>query len=188
MFMRGHVVSVRPKKYFTQSRGYCGAYTLKGVLSAWGLDDKKHPKDYLSLFMRPTQATLPSTISSQLRKHGFDAHVKRANKFSDVEKIAFLKNEIDNDRPVILLESTSFTRENKLRQRPFYGNVGHWISVWGYDDKSFFVYDSFIEKKHYSEVPIGNASRTFEQIIQTWKGPPFLRMFSYLYVPVIKNK
>lgn len=183
------IVSRRPNKYFTQKAGFCGGYTIKGVLSAWGLDDKENAGDYVSLSTRLSQATLPSNIVNELNKHGFIATLKRANKLSDKEKIELLKKEIDKDRPVIILEGCCFTRKNKFRKKKFYNDIGHWISIWGYDDKKeeFYVYDSYVEKKHYSKVPIGNARRTFAQLLQVWEGPLYSRFLDYIYIPVVKE-
>lgn len=46
------VLSVKPKEYLKQGMRYCGGYTIKAVLSAYNLDDGRHPKDYLPLFIR----------------------------------------------------------------------------------------------------------------------------------------
>lgn len=37
-----------PKEYLEQGFTQCGAFSVKAILSAYGKDDKKHPRDYKS--------------------------------------------------------------------------------------------------------------------------------------------
>jgi hypothetical protein len=40
------VLTTKPDKYLKQGFSHCGVYSVKAILEAYGLDDKKHPKDY----------------------------------------------------------------------------------------------------------------------------------------------
>jgi len=40
------ILSHRPKEYLEQGFTQCGAFSVKAILSAYGKDDKKHPRDY----------------------------------------------------------------------------------------------------------------------------------------------
>ena len=41
-----YILSVKPKEYLVQGISHCGVYCVKGILGAYGKDDKIHPKDY----------------------------------------------------------------------------------------------------------------------------------------------
>lgn len=67
--------------------------------------------------------------------------------------------------------------------------VGHWITLWGYDDKKkvFYVYDSAASRKLYDDVPIGNKKRSYKQILRDWKGADlakFIWNWEYFYIEV----
>ncbi len=40
------IVSRGPKEYLEQGLTHCGAYSVKAILSAYGKDAKKNPRDY----------------------------------------------------------------------------------------------------------------------------------------------
>jgi len=53
------ILTIRPKEYLKQGVSHCGAYSVKGVLGAVGLDKTHHPKEYhLNWFCRLTGLTL----------------------------------------------------------------------------------------------------------------------------------
>lgn len=43
---KGYVLHRKPAEYLKQGLSHCGAYSVKGILSVFGLDTKAHPKDY----------------------------------------------------------------------------------------------------------------------------------------------
>lgn len=126
-------------------------------------------------------------IVKRLREYGFNVSIKRANKFSNKEKINILKNEINKNHPVILLVSSNCNEQGKYVSKKNNENLGHWISLWGYNESDFFVYDSAVAKKYYDKIPIGNSKRSYKDIIKIWKGSSFFRFSSYLYIPIIKE-
>ena len=163
---------------------YCGCYSVKGVLSAYALGDGREPRMYLPPFKRQLDLATPSTLVKILEDHRLHASVHHAGQLSPANKIALLKNELKKGNPVILLISNSYDHEGNYRQ--FIGKiVGHWISMWGFDDtkKVFFVYDSFRERNSFDKVPIGNVQKPYDVLLRDWKGPFFL-LSRYVYITV----
>lgn len=161
-------LSIKPKEYFKQGRGYCGMYSIKGILSAYGKDDKKDIKDYsLSWFGKYTGLTFPWTFSKILNRYNLKA------------KIGFLKNNpskifqikellIQNNAPLTLLVGNGYLLNGGYSSRKA-RTVFHWITLWGYDDNenAFYVYDSTVPKNFYdNNIPIGNKRRTYSEIIR----------------------
>lgn len=63
------------------------------------------------------------------------------------------------------------------RLRSFF--IGHWITLWGYDDakKIFYLYDSAISKDDYdANILIGNKTRTYLQVLRDWGTPVVTRI------------
>lgn len=182
------VVNHKPKEYLQQGMRHCGGYTIKAILSAYNLDDGRQPKKYLPLKIKSLGFTTPRLIQETLKQYGFNAPIKRANKFSDDKKIQLVKEELDKSRPVILLIGNGYSPTGKYSTLQM-NCVSHWITVWGYDDtdKVFFVYDSYVDSNSYDKIPVGNVKRTYEQVLRDWKGAFYFRFKSFLYMPVMKK-
>lgn len=88
------ILSVKPKEYLIQGPSHCGAYSVKGILSAFGKDDKGHPKEYHTNFIcRLTGSTLSkSYYPNILKRYGIHAEFKTAKDLSNSNKINLLKN------------------------------------------------------------------------------------------------
>ena len=166
------VLSIRPKEYLVQGPSHCGAYSVKGILSAFGKDYKGHPKEYHPILLgRLTGGTFGKNYwVNVLKHHGINAEFQTAKKLSPIEKINLLKNLLAKNTPVMIRIGNGYFRSNTYN--PILGKiVTHWITLWGYDDKEkvFYVYDSGLTKKLYdSSVPIGNTKRTYDEIIRDW--------------------
>ena len=182
------VVNSKPKQYLQQGMRHCGGYTIKAILSAYNLDDGRHPKKYLQLKIKSLGFTTPKLIQETLKHHGFNVLIKRANKFSDDKKIQAIKKELDKNHPVILLIGNGYSPAGKFSELRM-NLISHWISVWGYDDKekAFFIYDSYVDTRNYDKIPVGNVKRTYEHVLRDWKGAFYFRIKSFLYIPVIKK-
>ena len=182
------IVNHKPREYLQQGMRHCGGYIIKAILSAYNLDDGRHPKKYLPLKIKSLGFTTPKLIQETLKQYGFDAPIKRANKFSDNEKIQSIKKELDKNHPVILLIGNGYLSTGEFSELRM-NCVSHWITVWGYNDKekTFFIYDSYVDKKSYDKIPVGNVTRTYEQVLRDWKGAFYFRIKSFLYIPVMKK-
>lgn len=166
------VLSIRPKEYLVQGPSHCGAYSVKGILSAFGKDHKGHPKEYHPIWLgRLTGGTFGKNYWVNVLKHyGIDADFKTAKNLSPVEKISLLKSLLTKNIPIMIRIGNGYFRSNAYN--PVLGKVvPHWITLWGYDDKEkvFYVYDSGLTKNLYDgDVPIGNTKRTYDEILRDW--------------------
>lgn len=166
------ITSVKPKKYLTQGISHCGAYSVKGILSAYGFDDKIHPKEYHSnWFGRLTGLTFGTKyLVNILKSNGIDAKKGNAKGLSVQKKLDLLKILLAKNRPLMIRIGNGYYHSDKYN--PVLGKIiGHWITLWGYDDdrQIFYVYDSGLLRKHWNKtIPIGNTIRTYNEIIRDW--------------------
>jgi len=165
------VLKIKPKEYLEQGFSHCGAYAVKGILSAFDLDDKTHPKYYHPhWFGRLTGWTLGKNYYVNiLRSYGINATRGSVEYLSGKEKIEFLKQNLSQDKPIMIRIGNGYLTDT---YNPILGKlVSHWITLWGYDDEKelFYVYDSGLRKKHWnSRLPIGNTTRTYHEILRDW--------------------
>jgi len=206
------IINKKPKEYLPQGLRYCSGFTIKGILSAYNLDDGRSPREYLGFF----SIASPKFIKKILEKYGFSCQIKKAINFSYKDKIRLLKKELNKDHPVILLIGNGYSHNGKyswIRQQL----IPHWITIYGYNDKEkvFYIYDSFfhsrsktptesfekpqnskLSKKNFdaisfgngghSKSSIGNVKRTYKQLLRDWEGAIFTR--KYIYISLIRNK
>lgn len=166
------VLSIKPSKYFSQGLSNCGLFSIKGILSAYGLDDKGDPRGYHSnIFSRITSITFGGNYYKDiLSSYGVDSEMKFAENQTQEERVKILKELLLKGKPVIIRIGNGYFFSNKYN--PIIGKLlPHVITLWGYDDtnKSFYVYDSGLPKKAWNKsIPIGNTTRTYNEIIRDW--------------------
>ena len=178
------MTNAKPKEYLEQGIRYCGGYTIKAILSAYGMDDGKHPKKYLPSINKSLGFTTPKTIQRVLKKYKIKSQIKIAHDIPYNEKLKLIKREIDKNNFIILLIGNGYSKNGEyswLKQKL----IAHWITIWGYDDKKrvFYIYDSYNHKKEI--VPIGNVKRDYLQLLRDWKGAAYTN--SYLYITISKK-
>lgn len=162
---------IKPKEYLQQGLSHCGVYSVKGILSAYGLDDKTDPKYYHPNFLgKITGMTLGKMYYVNiLRSYNIKAEIKTAKGYSNEEKFTILKKLLAEDTPVMIRIGNGYLSDT---YNPLFGRiVGHWITLWGYDDhqKLFYVYDPGLQKKYWKKgVLIGNTARTYQEILRDW--------------------
>lgn len=168
-----YVLSIKPKEYLVQGISHCGVYCVKAILSAYGKDDKTHPKDYhtnwigKNLFSFSTGQDYYDKIFAS---YGIKSKTKSAENLNDQQKLNLLKSLLSKNTPVMIRIGNGYFRSNKYN--PLLGSiVPHWITLWGYDDskKIFYVYDSGLTENLYDKtVPVGNTKRTYGEILRDW--------------------
>lgn len=167
-----HVLTIRPNEYLQQGPSHCGAYSVKGILSAFGLDTKNHPREYhLNWLGKITGFTLGNNYYVDiLRSHGVKAERKTAKHLPELEKLYSLKKLLANGTPVMVLIGNGYI--NSRRYNPILGRIiRHWITLWGYDDQNqiFYVYDSALPKRYWDDsLPVGNTTRTYDELLRDW--------------------
>lgn len=82
------ILSIKPKEYLVQGPSHCGVYSVKGILSAYGKDNKKHPKEYHSnWFRRETSLTWGKNYYADIfQKYGISAEENTAQKLPNNDK------------------------------------------------------------------------------------------------------
>jgi len=152
---------------------HCGVYSVKAILSAFGLDDKKHPKEYHTNWIGKhlfSFAIGQKYYDKIFQSYGVQSETKTAKKLPNEEKLKLLKELLSQDNPVMIRIGNGYLTE---KYNSILGKlVPHWITLWGYDDDSkqlFYVYDSGLPKKAWStNLPIGNTTRTYQEILRDW--------------------
>lgn len=183
-----YVVSKAPTEYLKQGWNHCGAFSVKGILSAYGKDDRQLPQDYHPhWFGRLTGFTLGASYwPAGLHKYGLEAEAKFARGLTDNERINLLKKLLSLNRPVMVRIGNGYLPRG--RYSPVLGKIiGHWITLWGYDDSQqvFYVYDSCIPvDRHDQNTPVGNTTRSYQQMLRDWRGGWWPWPWSYLYITV----
>lgn len=184
MFSMQFIVSKKPKEYLKQGPTGCGAFSVKGILSAYGKDNKKYPFQYLPL------SAIPFVTSSfhwvkLLRSYGLDARMNSLRGMNDEEMIIILKNALSMDAPAMLSVGNGY-RGNGIWNRMRWQLISHWITLWGFDDEKsvFYIYDSCVPLPyHDNSIPIGNIARTYSQIARDIRGgQPWWRRYQYIYI------
>lgn len=112
-----------------------------------------------------------------LESHGLEAAVRSAGALSDTEKLHALRERLDAGTPVILAIGNGHLARGVDRtwaRRLF----GHYLTLYGYDRETgvFFAYDSYLDGEPDEPIPIGNDTRTPEEILRDWRGPVYYRL------------
>jgi hypothetical protein len=188
------IVSRRPKEYLKQRLSHCGVYSVKAVLSSFGLDNKTHPREYQANWIGKhvfSLATGTHYYDKIFRAYDIYATTKTAKNLSETERLTLLKHLLSKDAPVMIRIGNGYLGES---YNSIFGKlIPHWITLWGYNDNKriFYVYDSGLPKKKWDLIlPIGNTTRTYNEILRDWnfgKWQPWCwntSNKSYLYVEI----
>jgi hypothetical protein len=166
------VLSRKPKEYLKQGISHCGTYSVKAILSAFGLDNRKHPKEYHTNWVGKhlfSMAVGPKYYDKIFQSYGVQSETKTAKNLPNEEKLNLLNELLSQDKPVMIRIGNGYLTE---KYNPILGRiVPHWITLWGYDDKRqlFYVYDSGLPKGAWSmNIPVGNTTRTYKEILRDW--------------------
>lgn len=192
-----YVLTIKPKEYLQQGPSHCGVYSVKAILSAYGLDTKGHPKNYHPHWIgRLTGSTFGREYYVRILKDsGIDAEVKTSESVTNKERIKLLKKLLSQNTPVMIRIGNGYVsnKYNSIIGRL----IPHWITLWGYDDNEqlFLVYDSGLPKRYWNKnLPVGNTRRTYNEIMRDWKFGkwqvytwPLVGKSDYLYIRVNKR-
>ena len=175
-----------PKEYLEQGFTQCGAFSVKAILSAYEKDDRKNPRDYNPTVLgKYTSLAGTQTWPRVLESYGLHAERGNTTNLSNEQRLRFLKETINKDIAVMIRIGNGFLKNGKYSSLVAYF-MGHWITVWGYDDEKriFYVYDSYIPlERHNKIIPVGNTTRTFLEILRDW-GKGFAPIWHYCFVKV----
>jgi len=170
---RKYILPIKPAEYLKQGPMHCGAYSVKGILSAFGLDTRRRPKEYHPTWVgKVTGLSIGKNYwANILRSHGIQAERKTAAHLPDAEKLYLLKALLAGGNPVMVRIGNGYFLGRWYN--PLFGwMVAHWMTLWGYDDDKeiFYVYDSAFSRRYWNaSLPVGNTTRTYAEILRDWR-------------------
>lgn len=158
---------------YRQSANACGPYSAAAVLRVLTRQDISSEDISHTTPWRYHGYTLPFGITQTLRSHGIIAH-EFIITGSGEEKLAWLRSQIAQTKPVILLGR----KEGLL----------HYVTILGYQDDQFHLYDSLEEKGERnltldlnSELP-GNETWTSQALLSFWQKGGVAGLYQYLAI------
>lgn len=152
-----------------------------GILEAFGLD--YHKPERLRARIRLWGYSFIQDIADRLEAHGLSAPVRHAQHLTDQEKLARLKNHLDQDQPVLMaIGNGHLSRGRYVPLASIF--IGHFITLYGYSDheRHFYVYDPYLKGDYPGEIPAGNEVRSFDQVLCDWRGPFYYRFIGMDHV------
>ncbi len=171
-----------PTYYPLQTKiGYCWPEQIKIIVEANGKSHYKHTSFYTdTLLQKYLGGMMPWQILKLLKKYGFHPKIGLL-KGKKKHKIEQLQHKLQA-WPVILMIAHAYnekTRFHLLRALWYH----HYISIWGYNEKEriFYAYDSSIATTIKKDIPIGNTTFTYDEII-TYGKFPVLWLVRNLYI------
>lgn len=184
------ILPIRPDRYLFNGPSNCGMYVVKGILSAYQLDiypDPRnyHPKNFLA---KKFGWTFVGGLIETLEKFGVKSKKRFARGINDERKIESLKSHLRIGGPVILNVGSCYKTKDRWKAKI----IPHWITVWGYNEVDFFVYDSSVPlNKQNPYVPIGNRRIDHHDLIKYWGAAHWFKLKGiigrrYLYLTTEK--
>jgi len=156
-------LNISDEIYLRQTLNNCAPYAVMGVINIL----KKEIKDP-EILVKETKwriiknLTFPQGLINLLHKYNIKTKEYSLKIYSNNNKIIWLKNQIDNGNPIILLVKVK--------------NIQHYFTVIGYDENGFMLYDSLQEKQNENirktiidkEEYMGNRYYENNELINLW--------------------
>ena len=156
-------LSISEEIFLRQTFNNCAPYSVMGVINVLKgdiIDPEKLAQETRWRLIK--NLTFPQGLIDLLHKYNIKTREYSMKIYTDGEKIIWLKNQIDNGTPIILLVKVN--------------NIQHYFTIIGYDENGFMLYDSLQERLDEStrktvidkEEYIGNRYYRNEEIINFW--------------------
>jgi len=149
--------------YYRQTLNNCAPYAVMGVINIL-TKEIKDPEVLAkeTKWRMIKNLTFPQGLINLLHKYNIKTKEYSLKIYSNNKKMIWLKNQIDNGNPVILLVKVK--------------NIQHYFTVIGYDENGFMLYDSLQEKENENtrktiidkEEYMGNRYYTNNELIDLW--------------------
>ena len=162
---QAYSIHMDEKLFYRQTFNNCGPYSVMAVTSILRNDEAAPDPEVLAKQMKwriRKNMTFPQGVISLLHDNKIKTKEYLLYLKSDSEKITFLKEQVSHDTPVILL----------IKQH----GILHYVTVLGYDENGFMLYDSMQEKS--TDDPIctirdekatnGNRYFTYQDLLDQW--------------------
>ena len=158
--------------YYRQTLNNCGPYSVMAVVNI--LTEQKLDPEILAKEMRwriIKNLTFPQGVVDLLRSYSVESKEFVLKNRTDDEKAVFLRNRIDEGCPVILLIKVH--------------HIQHYVTVLGYDENGFMLYDSMQEKNPQNfrmtvtdaRCSVGNRYYTERELLDLWDAGGFKAFF-----------
>ncbi|GHT70498.1 hypothetical protein FACS1894110_22140 [Spirochaetia bacterium] len=149
--------------FYRQTLNNCGPYAVMGVINI--LQEKIQDPEILAKETRwriIKNLTFPQGVVDLLHKYDIKTKEYSLKLYSNEDKKIWLKNQVDNGSPIILLVKVK--------------NIQHYFTVLGYDEDGFMLYDSLqendinntrktiVDKEEYA----GNRYYTNNELMELW--------------------
>jgi hypothetical protein len=185
MILNGNMIVRNAPDHYPRQEGFtCGETNIKGILDGYKVPYRS--PESLRPRIRLFGYSFIQDISELLEVHGLSAPVRHANHFTDQEKLVLIKRHLDSDEPVLLAIGNGYLHRDVYTPLARYF-IGHFITIYGYsdDDRLFFVYDPYLEGSYPGDIPVGNDTRTFSELLRDWRGPLYYRLIGmdHVYIP-----
>jgi hypothetical protein len=165
-FLNSNPLTLNPLNHFRQSLNNCGSYSVAGVLNMFNkqLTDPEEVASQIS-FKIKDRLTFPTGLENYLKGKNMNAEVNNAIGLNEMQKIEYLKSQLSQGKAGILLV--------KIPKSDWY--YLHYITILGYDEDNFFVYDSLAPRDGDSKYTVdlnssqpGNKSIPAKELIKMW--------------------
>lgn len=164
------VVTCVPSKYEPQQGMTCGETNVKTIVEGFG--KKYQPMSNPPIRVHFYGFSFVKDIQCLVEQNGLTTHIQHASRCDDQKKIEIIQNHINQNEPVLIAIGNGHLKRNKFSKLAQL-LLGHFITIYGYnpDRKVFYIYDAWLEGEFEGELPIGNETRTYAQLLSSWKGP-----------------
>ncbi|MBN2353402.1 MAG: C39 family peptidase [Spirochaetales bacterium] len=158
-----HSLRIDKNIFYRQTYNNCAPYSVMaviGILRNKNIDPEKLSSEITWRIGK--NLVYPTGIIELLTKYGIRSDEYILSPFTEKEKINWLKNKIDDEKPIILLIGLP--------------KVRHYVTVIGYDNGGFFLYDSLQAKSKNdprktiidNKEGYGNRYYNYARLIKLW--------------------
>jgi hypothetical protein len=164
-----------------QTLNNCGSYSVAGAIRALYQTDSINSEEVVQNipWRWPDKFTLPWGLEDQLKKHSAQTNFPNLHKRSNNQKLDYLKSELSQDHPVILLVNET--------------NYEHYIVLLGYNETGgFHIYDPVNYRDSTNKnltrddngEETGNRTLSSDELINIWSRGGILGVYEWYAVVV----
>ena len=174
-------IQLKQKDILSQTPFYSSAVNMSAAINTIG-QRKTTPQDLIKeIGLRKFKnEILPETVVKILQdQEGISAKIRTTRWLKEADKIQYLKSELAKGHPLLL-----FVKKNEQ---------SHYLSIYGYEGKKFFLYDSLLPKQDAfftvdnNDEEIGNTSMKSKPILEMWKKAEIYNMYKWVVISVEKD-
>lgn len=160
-----------PHTYAIQGLSGCGGFSAKAILESFGKRVPPDPIELYPYFSRILHWGLPSAPvhwQHLFGRSGLVAQVHQLSSRSQTENVEVMKGYLRRGIPLMVRIGNGYLPNGRYAASLSW-LIGHWVTVWGFDDKRecFYVYDSCVPSNRLDRsIPVGNVVRTYQDMLR----------------------